>query len=73
MVLWMLILAGVLRWSATLQPRPGPRALFNWACLGALLYGLYVMVYRRDEAWRIRWVGQAMLDAVLGVINALIP
>lgn len=73
MAIWMLLLAGALRWGAKLQFREGPRRALNWAAFGALCYAAYVLVYEPDRAWEIRWVGRAIARGALAVVNTLIP
>ncbi len=73
MAVWMILLAGALRWGAKLQYRDGPRTAMNWCAFAALCYACYLVYYRPDKAWEIRWVGRAILRFVLSVIDTLIP
>lgn len=73
MAIWMLLLAGVMRWFAKIQHRPGPRAAFNWLCVGCFAYIAWLLYYEPERAWQVRWVGREIRDAILRVLDRLIP
>lgn len=66
-------LGGLILWFASMQYQAVPRRMMLLAAVGAGGYGAWLFLYRPEEAWAIRWMGQAIADAVFRLLLLIPP
>ena len=73
MALFALGFAALINWFASMQYQATPRWMMRGVAIGLFLYAVWLFRYEPDRAWEIWWVGRAIANAAVRLVQTLIP